>query len=201
MKSIEMNIGGPLMPRSKSRAIVRSLGELRVLEVAHARRPDAGGGELVVEPGRGPAAEIGADGLVNRRQHLQQARTRRRPAPAAPSGRRPAGPLRRAHPWRSRTAPAAARAAPAAPTTRPPARGRPAAAHRRISTRCAHASHSITGGAPLSPRPRPPRCEVAHATWRARLSAGPYTERGVVHLSRTPGCPRTLPGAVHERVR
>ena len=33
---------------------------------------DARGRELVVKPGRGPAAEIGADGVVNRRQHLQE---------------------------------------------------------------------------------------------------------------------------------
>ena len=37
MKSIEIDSGGPVMPRSKSRATVRSLGELRVLEVADAR--------------------------------------------------------------------------------------------------------------------------------------------------------------------
>ena len=72
MKSIEMNIGGPVMPRSKSRAIVRSLGELRVLEMAHPRGPHAGDGEPVVEPGRGPGAEEGADGLVDRRQHLER---------------------------------------------------------------------------------------------------------------------------------
>ena len=40
--------------------------------MAHARRPHAGGGELVVEPGRRPAAEIRADGMVNRREHLQE---------------------------------------------------------------------------------------------------------------------------------
>ena len=72
MKSIEMDIGGPVMPRSKSRAIVRSLVELRVLEVAHPRGPHAGGGEPVVEPRGGPATEIGADGLVDRRQHLER---------------------------------------------------------------------------------------------------------------------------------
>ena len=38
MKSIEIDSGGPVMPRSNSRATVRSLAELGVLEVAHARR-------------------------------------------------------------------------------------------------------------------------------------------------------------------
>ena len=59
------------MPRSKSRAIVRSFVRLGFSRCPMPRRPDAGGGELVVEPGRRPAAEIGADRLMNRRQHLQ----------------------------------------------------------------------------------------------------------------------------------
>ena len=66
MKSIEMDIGGPLMPRSKSRAMVRSLVSFGSLEVAHPGWPHAGGGEPVVEPRGGPAAKIGADGLVDR---------------------------------------------------------------------------------------------------------------------------------------
>ena len=61
-----------MMPRSKSRAIVRSLVSFGIFEVAHPRRPHAGEGEPVVEPGGGPAAEIGADGLVDRRQHLER---------------------------------------------------------------------------------------------------------------------------------
>ena len=40
--------------------------------MAHAGRADAGGGELVVEPRGGPAAEVGADRLVQRRQDLEQ---------------------------------------------------------------------------------------------------------------------------------
>ena len=48
------------------------VGQLRVLEMTHARRPDAGDGEPVVEPRRGAAPEIGANGVVHRRQHLQQ---------------------------------------------------------------------------------------------------------------------------------
>ena len=43
-----------------------------VLEVAHAGRADAGSREAVVQPRRGAAPEIGADGVVNRREHLQQ---------------------------------------------------------------------------------------------------------------------------------
>jgi hypothetical protein len=46
--------------------------ELRILEVAHARRAHACVGQSVVEPGRGAIAEIGADGLVHRRHDLEQ---------------------------------------------------------------------------------------------------------------------------------
>ena len=72
MKSIEMNSGGPVIPRSKSRATVRSAGQSRILEVPHARRADARLGQPVVEPGGGAIAEVGAERLVDRRQHLQQ---------------------------------------------------------------------------------------------------------------------------------
>ena len=47
-------------------------GEARVLEVAHAGRAHAGAREAVVEPGRGPVAEIVAEGCVDRREHLQE---------------------------------------------------------------------------------------------------------------------------------
>ena len=46
--------------------------EGRVLEVAHAGRPHAGLGEPVVQPGGGPVAQVGADRLVDRDQHLEQ---------------------------------------------------------------------------------------------------------------------------------
>ncbi len=46
--------------------------ELGVLEVPDAGRLDAGHRQLVVEPGGGGAAEVGARGAVQRRQHLQQ---------------------------------------------------------------------------------------------------------------------------------
>ena len=72
MKSIEIDSGGPVMPRSKSRATVRSLVSFGVLEVAHARRTDARLGQPVVEPGRRAVAEVGAHRLVDRREHLQQ---------------------------------------------------------------------------------------------------------------------------------
>ena len=42
MKSIEIDSGGPVIPRSKSRATVRSAVSFGVLEVAHARRTHAG---------------------------------------------------------------------------------------------------------------------------------------------------------------
>ena len=43
-----------------------------IFEVPHARRTHACGGQLVVEPGRGPAAEIGPNRLMQRRQDLEQ---------------------------------------------------------------------------------------------------------------------------------
>ena len=71
MKSIEIDMGGPVMPRSKSRAIVRSLVSSRAFEVAHPRGPNASGSEAVVQPSGGAAAEIGTDGVVDRRKHLK----------------------------------------------------------------------------------------------------------------------------------
>ena len=48
------------------------LRELRILEVAHARRIDTGAREPVVEPGRRAAAEVGADCLMERSEDLQE---------------------------------------------------------------------------------------------------------------------------------
>ena len=72
MKSIEIDSGGPVMPRSKSRATVRSLVSVGILEVAHARRTHARLGQPVVEPRRGAIAEVGADRLMDRREDLEQ---------------------------------------------------------------------------------------------------------------------------------
>ena len=47
-------------------------GELRILEVPHARRPDARGRQPVVEPRGGAAPEILSYRLLDWRQHLQQ---------------------------------------------------------------------------------------------------------------------------------
>ncbi len=47
-------------------------GERRILEVPHARRAHAGLGEPVVEPCGGAVAEVGADRLMNRAEHLKQ---------------------------------------------------------------------------------------------------------------------------------
>jgi hypothetical protein len=68
-------------------------GEARVLEVADPRRPHASGGETVVEPGRETAAEVCAQRLLDRAEHLEQhedgARGRERRAQArAVHGRR-----------------------------------------------------------------------------------------------------------------
>ena len=101
MKSIEIDSGGPVMPRSKSRATVRSLGERRILEVAHARRAHARLGQPVVEPRRGAVAEVGADRLMDRRRAPGAGRRRRRRTRAGRRGCRRAAPRRRARPWRS----------------------------------------------------------------------------------------------------
>ena len=68
MKSIEIDSGGPLMPRSKSRAIGEVGSEARIFEVTHAGRTHARARELVVKPRRSAAAEIRADRLVQRRE-------------------------------------------------------------------------------------------------------------------------------------
>ena len=72
MKSMLMCMGGPVMPEVELAGHGEVAGELRVLEVAHARRPHAGLGQPVVEPGGDAAAEVGADRLVDRGEHLQQ---------------------------------------------------------------------------------------------------------------------------------
>jgi hypothetical protein len=48
------------------------LAQLRILEVPDPRRPDAGLRERIVQVRRHAAAEVGADRLMHRRQHLQQ---------------------------------------------------------------------------------------------------------------------------------
>ena len=47
-------------------------GELRVFEMSHPRRTDAGVCQVIVQPRRGPVAEVGAHGLMDWRQHLEQ---------------------------------------------------------------------------------------------------------------------------------
>ena len=100
-------------------------GELRVLQVAHARRPRHGLGQPVVQPGRDPVAQVGAERLVERAPAPAAGRTPRRRRPAARPGRRRAARPRPAPRWPPRTPPAAAPAAPAPPTRRWPGPGRP----------------------------------------------------------------------------
>jgi hypothetical protein len=71
MKSIEMDNGGPLMPRSESLATVKSVvGH----ESSGCPMPggDAGHRQLIVEPGGRAAAEVVPDRAMQRRQNLQQ---------------------------------------------------------------------------------------------------------------------------------
>ena len=80
------------------------VGERGPLEVRHARRPDAGAHEPIVQPRRGAAPEVRAHRLVDRREHLQQhehdthERERHAERVALPA------PRRSRHPSRSRTA-------------------------------------------------------------------------------------------------
>ena len=48
------------------------VGELRVFQVSHPRRPDTRLGQPVIEPGGRAVAQVGANRLVNRREHLEQ---------------------------------------------------------------------------------------------------------------------------------
>ena len=97
MKSTLRYIGGPEMPRSKSRAVVKSRDNDGVLEVPDTGRGDARTGQLVIEVGRHPRAEVHADRGVPLGQHLQQHEAHRdqhsgaaRPSsPATASTRRP----------------------------------------------------------------------------------------------------------------
>ena len=54
---------------ARDREIEVSFG---ILKVTHPRRADARLGQSIVEPRRGAVAEVGSQGLVNRRQDLQQ---------------------------------------------------------------------------------------------------------------------------------
>ena len=81
-------------------------GERRILEVPHARRAHAGLGEPVVEPGGGAVAEVGADRLMNRAEHLEQHEDRAGKRERTGETDRRAARRRRARPSRSRTPPA-----------------------------------------------------------------------------------------------
>ncbi len=72
MKSMEIGSGGPVIPQIEIARDGEVAGERRILEVPHARRAHAGFGQPVVEPCGGAVAEIGADRLMNRAEHLQQ---------------------------------------------------------------------------------------------------------------------------------
>ena len=72
MKSIEIDSGGPVMPRSKSRATVRSPVSAGVLEMPHAGWAHARRGEPIVEPRARAVAQVRARGLVNGREDLQE---------------------------------------------------------------------------------------------------------------------------------
>ena len=71
MKSMLIDSGGPVMPRSKSRD--REIGrEVGTLEVRDTRRRGGRGHEPVVEIRGGAAAEVGADREVQGSEHLEQ---------------------------------------------------------------------------------------------------------------------------------
>ncbi len=72
MKSIEIESGGPGHAEIEVARHGEIAGELRILEMADARRPDAGVGQTVVEPRRHAIAKVRADREVQRPEHLQQ---------------------------------------------------------------------------------------------------------------------------------
>ncbi len=72
MKSIDIDSGGPVMPAVEVPGHLQVGGKLRVFQMADAGQGDARVGQLVVEPGRGPVAEVRAHRRVQRAEHLQQ---------------------------------------------------------------------------------------------------------------------------------
>ena len=73
MKSIEISSGGPIMPRSKSRAIVRSVVSSAALEMGDARRGDTDRDEPVVQVRGHASAEVRGDHLMKWLRDQQQA--------------------------------------------------------------------------------------------------------------------------------
>ena len=135
MKSIEMLSGGPVMPRSKSRAMVRSFGQLGALEVGRcpaARRTAASSRSLSQADSRGcrgwrrrPGAAAGGPGAATNDDADEGERAGQRSVPSSTAPTTSAGARRRSTAGR----------APRSTQQRPPggARGpaRPARARRR----------------------------------------------------------------------
>jgi hypothetical protein len=72
MKSIEIASGGPVMAEIEIARDGKVAGQCRILKVTHTRGAHAGLGEPIVEPRSRAVAEIGADSLMNRAEHLKQ---------------------------------------------------------------------------------------------------------------------------------
>ena len=136
-------------PRVELARHLQVTGQRRVLEVAHARRLDARGGQLVVEPRRGAIPEVVAEDGVQRHEHLQdhegdpQRDERAPPAIGRPAPRRSATPMATANPAgstprRDERSPTSSRPSGGPPATgrgrgRPP--GAPPGARSRLTVR------------------------------------------------------------------
>jgi len=86
MKSMEIRNGGTGHSKVEVARDGEVGGKLRIFEVPHASRSDASLGKPIVEPRGGAVAEIGADRLMDRCEHLEQdkhgANQRKRPGKA-----------------------------------------------------------------------------------------------------------------------
>ena len=151
-------------------------GERRILEVPHARRAHAGLGEPVVEPGGRAVAEVGADRLMNRAEHLKQHEDRAGKRERTGQRRRRAARRRPARPSRSRTPPAGSLAAGGPSTRRRRGQGPPSAGRRRTSIPCAR---SVAGA-------RPHSATETGRPWCAAILAPTRHRQGPLTPSETP---------------
>ena len=171
--------------------------EGRVLEVAHARRPQAGLGQPVVQPGGGPVARGWCRSPGGAAAAPGAARTPPRRRPAARPGRPRPAPPRPAPRWPPRTPPAAAPWRPAPPTRPRPGPGRPCGAPRRTATPGAAAAGSASDQPSRRRRavgwPTGSPCALTSTDDRrlsSRASPASHRQRKATHLGRQEPPPR-----------
>ena len=173
MKSMLMCMGGPVMPEVELAGDGQVAGELQVFEVPHAGRPDAGLDEAVVEPGRDAAAQVGADRLVDRSQHLQEHEDDAHDGEGRRQVDRRAAPRPRARPW--------------------PRRARRTRCPRRQDGPPGDGQRAVRSG---QDREELPLLAVAQRTQHGQVSAGPG--RGHPWASAASSCRSSTVDVVHE---